>query len=458
MEGDMAGGFLRRLVTCIAGLVVSAGVANAATIWSFNDTDGRVSTARGASPPGGLIERGGVFYGVTQVGGAHGGGVAFRLTPPPAGQTAWKETVLYDFASLPSAADGQIPDGPLYYHSGAYYGVTLAGGAYDRGTVYKLTPPLPGQKQWTHQILYSFPGGASGSHPNNSITMDASGDILGIAKDGGQASCSDRFGVIAGCGLVYMLTPPSIAQTNWTETVLYAFPAGGANGGFPASALILWKGSYFGATSTGGAYNQGTVYSLTPPTSTNPAWSEQVIHSFGGPNDGQYMFAGTGLLAYAGAIWGTTSFGGSQGQGAVYKLTPPAKSNPQWTEKVVYSFCSRNPVNCNTDATGYFFSGLIVKNGVLYGASEGGGKSVAGSNVGCGTVFKLTPDSASSTGWTESIDYAFVPPICPYAGPSPVPGDGVTPASGLLSEGGAVFGLTADGGNSRDGSVFEVGP
>jgi uncharacterized repeat protein (TIGR03803 family) len=64
----------------------------------------------------------------------------------------------------------------------------------------------------------------------------------------------------------------------------------------------------------------------------------------------------------------------------VFKLSPPAAGETQWTETVLYRFSGND---------GAFPSGDLIMdaNGVLYGTTEVGGNSACG----CGTVFKLVP-------------------------------------------------------------------
>jgi uncharacterized repeat protein (TIGR03803 family) len=109
-----------------------------------------------------------------------------------------------------------------------------------------------------------------------------------------------------------------------------------------------------------------------------------LLHSFGSSGDGQWPLAG--LVVDQGALYGTTQYGGASGGGTVFKLTPPTNKNPNWTETVLYSFCSQ--ANCNDGLLPY--ADLILYQGALYGTTNEGGAS--GNCVdGCGTVFKLTP-------------------------------------------------------------------
>jgi uncharacterized repeat protein (TIGR03803 family) len=114
------------------------------------------SCSDGAAPFAGLIaDKRGALYSTTNFGGSgtnggygvpYGGGTVFKLTPPPKGQTTWKETVLYSFCSLSSCADGINPYASLIADGkGALYSTTSSGGVSSAvpccyGTVFKLTP------------------------------------------------------------------------------------------------------------------------------------------------------------------------------------------------------------------------------------------------------------------------------------------------------------------------------
>jgi len=88
--------------------------------------------ANGGSVNAGLVNLGGVLYGVTSYGGGSPGeGTIFSIT------TAGAESTLYDFGSI--ASDGEYPYAPLVNVGGVLYGTTEGGGAHGEGTVYKFT-------------------------------------------------------------------------------------------------------------------------------------------------------------------------------------------------------------------------------------------------------------------------------------------------------------------------------
>jgi uncharacterized repeat protein (TIGR03803 family) len=88
--------------------------------------------------------------------------------------------------------------------------------------------------------------------------------------------------------------------------------------------------------------------------------------------------------------------------------------------------------------------------GNLYGtALYGGANSTSCDGVGCGTVFRLSPNSDG--GWTQTVLYSFCAQTsCP---------DGSEPGSGLVLDGdGNIYGTTQVGGSFNGGTIFELSP
>lgn len=96
----------------------------------YNDILDFAGTANGSNPYGSLYYDGTYLYGLTSLGGANNGGVAFKVKPDGTGFLD-----LYDF----SFADGLNPHGDLYSDGVALYGMTVDGGTNFGGTVFKLT-------------------------------------------------------------------------------------------------------------------------------------------------------------------------------------------------------------------------------------------------------------------------------------------------------------------------------
>jgi|HubBroStandDraft_1064217.scaffolds.fasta_scaffold45881_2 uncharacterized repeat protein (TIGR03803 family) len=105
-------------------------------------------------------------------------------------------------------------------------------------------------------------------------------------------------------------TLPARAQT---YTVLHRLTC--TDGAEPVGGLIADPaGSLFGATSQGGASNQGTVFKLDKTGLT-------ALHSFTGGSDGGYPKANL-IRDSAGNIYGTAAQGGASNSGVAFKLDP----------------------------------------------------------------------------------------------------------------------------------------
>ncbi len=251
-----------------------------------------------------------------------------------------------------------------------------------------------------------------------------------------------------------MLAAPASAAP--VETVLHDF-SGRADGGFSIAALAMdATGALYGTTSSGGSAGFGTVFKLTPPATGATKWKESVLHAFKGGADG----SGPGtavIIGTKGELYGVTYQGGSANAGIVFELVPPTGTGTQWKEKILYTFTG--------GADGANPAGRLAlgTNGVLYGTTYAGGISGAsGVAAGNGVVFSLVPPSAGSSAWTEKVLYSF-------NGTGTTNGDGEGPTGGVIfGKNGALYGTTSIGGvpgvsalctyRNGCGTVFELLP
>ena len=335
----------------------------------------------GANPYHTLIQSSdGDFYGTTLAGGAGNVGTIFKIAP------GGIESVFYSFTTIPYSGLVQSSDGNIY-------GTTASGGTSGRGTVFKITP------SGTETVLYSFPAGSS--DPYTGLIQGSDGNFYGTTGAGGA---SDD-------GTVFKITPSG------TETVLHAFAKTGSDGQTPYAGLIQGSdGNLYGTTYFGGANGFGAVFKVTPNG------TETVLYSFAGGSDGEHPYAGV-IQGSDGNFYGTTYQGGTSGNGTVFKLTPSG------TETVLYDFAGGAGDGANPEA------GVIqATDGNFYGSTLQGGAG------GVGLVFKLTPNG------TETILHTF-------AGAS----DGANPPANLVQgSDGNLYGSTGAGGASGHGTFFKI--
>lgn len=322
--------------------------------------------------------------------------------------------VIHNFAG----SDGSYPNSLTIDRFGTLYGTTESGGGTGKsGTVFKLNES---NSNWVLTPLYIFNDGNDGGAPQAAILKDPNGVLYGTASQNGESSW----------GVVFALRPASTVRASlsplWIESVLYNF-TGGSDGGLPGSDLVMDSaGNLYGTTQDGGVYQSGTVFELSPSGS---GWTQTVLHSFSGGDDGAFPYAGV-VLDSSGNLYGTTVNGGGMlNTGTVYELK---RSGSTWTEQVLYSFQGQ-------DDGGDPFAGVILDpSGNLYGATPGRGAG------GGGTVFELLPSNGT---WEFKLIYGFTSNV----GGGPV-------ASLTLDGNGNLYGTAQYDGLYDLGSAFELMP
>ncbi|MGO8672106.1 MAG: choice-of-anchor tandem repeat GloVer-containing protein, partial [Capsulimonadaceae bacterium] len=267
-------------------------------------------------------------------------------------------------------------------------------------------------------IPHHYDPGVEGIEPSGLIQA-ASGDFYGMTSFGGE-SVAD--------GSVYEIDPAGDVG------VLYAF-----NGGQPSSwgvsqgDLVFGPdGNLYGMTANGGStiglgpggLGYGDIFRVTP------AGVGTTLHSFNDgsvPNDGQIPMCGL-VLASDGNFYGTTSFGGSNGFGTVFRMTTTGMVT------ILHSFADGSVANDGH----YPYAALIqASDGNLYGTTAEGGAD------NDGTVFRIT------TAGVEAILHNF--------GDGTTPNDGALPQAALLqASDGFLYGTTWIRGTGDGGTAFRI--
>ena len=180
----------------------------------------------------------GNFYSVITGRAGYSYGHLFKMTP------AGTVTLVYNFCALKNCADGSMPVGNLVQGSnGNFYGTTSAGGAFNDGTVYEITPA----GKLTTLLNFDYETAPLGALPEAGLVLASNGVFYGTAFQGGS-------GCVFGCGTVFEIT------TAGKLTTLHEFA--GSDGSEPYGLVQHTDGTFFGATSLGGLKNDGTLFSL----------------------------------------------------------------------------------------------------------------------------------------------------------------------------------------------------
>jgi hypothetical protein len=308
--------------------------------------------------------------------------------------------------------------------------------------------------EWKEKVLYSFQGGTDGQLPSGGLIFDKSGNLYGVTSEGGGTSCPPGW-----CGTVYKLSPPAQEGEAWTETVIYVFKGHDQNdGSSPSGSLVAdHDGNFYGTTAYGGSgpcellggTGCGTVYELSPPSNPGDPWTEKVLYSFQGGNDGDLPI-GSLVFDKQGNLYGATYFGGGQGTtcdafyggncGTIFELSPPQSKDGQWTEKVLHSFGGGTDGALPNGGLVLDSEGAVYGT-TFYGGDEKGECDGGETGIGCGTVFKLAGSGENGRHWTEELIHVFKDGS-----------DGSWPSAGLtLDPAGYLYGATI-------GTVFRLTP
>lgn len=383
-------------------------------VWDFSESGGD-----GVNPQAGLVlGLNGTFYGTTSSGGAAGAGAAFKLNSNGSGYE-----VLHSFGVDPT--DGLTPEATLIQGSdGMLYGTTYSGGYVgSEGVVFKMNSDGS-----DYTLLYSFYffgllndgdlGDQSGKNPMAPLLQLGNNELYGTTSSGGAG----------GAGTVFELGTDGSGFS-----ILHAFETNGLDGQQPEAGLIQGNdGALYGTTCYGGTNlsyyypysGSGTVFKLNADGS-----NYKVLYEFGNSSgDGQYPTASL-LEGLDGVLYGTTSYGGTNNNGTVFKLDPDGSGYA-----VLYNFGNTN----GTDGIVPVAALVQDANGVLYGVTSYGGE------YSYGTIFMINTNGSNYT-----VLYNF--------GGNPV--DGQNPAGALIKgPDGAFYGTTKNGGDPRgDGTIFRFG-
>jgi uncharacterized repeat protein (TIGR03803 family) len=381
---------LKQTVLLLASLLLVVANAEAqsfSNLFVFNGTDG-------ADPVAGLVLSSNTLYGTTSKGGTNGDGTVFAINTDGTGFTN-----LYEFSGI----DGKNPYGPLVLSDNVLYGTTSGGGSTNGdGTVFAVNTDGTG---FTNLFIFPF--------TTNGDTPDGYGPVAGLVLSGNTLYGTAVYGV-----------PPdgTVFAVNTDGTGFTILHSGDTNGYHPQAGLVLSGSTLYGAMWLGGAYGGGTVFAVNTDETgyTN-------LYNFGLPfrslATGGYTNAYGGeptatLLLSGNTLFGTTSEGGTNGWGTVFKI--------------------------NTDGTG--FTNLYMFGSGITGGSPDGALVLSGNTLygttdrnGAGTVYALNTDG---TGFTNLV---------------PVNGNllGYYSAGGLVLSGHTLYGTQTAGG-SFNGSVFTV--
>jgi uncharacterized repeat protein (TIGR03803 family) len=316
--------------------------------------------------------------------------------------------------SFTGGIDGYQPYAGLTVDQGGnLYGTTSE---YVGGSVFQMKHRNGG---WTFATLYQFT--TDRYIPQGRVVQGPGGALYGTTNVGGNGDCFEF-----GCGTVYSVRPPQTicrsVSCSWSAAFVEFNGINGYQPGYVDPAFDT-AGNMYVTTTGGGANGDGNVVQLTR---SGGQWTPVSIHDFNGA-DGYSPYSGV-TVDSQGNLYGTAWYGGPNGGGTVYRMTP---SGSGWTFQIIYAF--------QGDPDGALPVGGVVLDeaGNLYGTTSTGGPGDGG------TVFELSPSGGS---WNFTLLHSFPGSSTMYG-----PIDTLT-----MDAAGNLYGTTIAVGAFGQGSVFKL--
>ena len=211
--------------------------------------------------------------------------------------------------------------------------------------------------------LHSFSGG-NGDHPWT-LVKGADGSFYGTSLGTGTTNGGTVFKV-SSTGLL---------------TVLYTFeplgstpPYANTHGAAPYASLLLGPdGNFYGATGSGGASGSGTIFKIAPDGYLTTLYTFAPLDSAGNNSHGAYPVSAL-VLGGDGQLYGSTAYGGTSGNGTVFKITSDGALT------TLYTFEPLDSTNANSHGAFPNSPLLLGSDGNFYSVTRSGGTS------GMGTV------------------------------------------------------------------------
>lgn len=292
-----------------------------------------------------------------------------------------------------------------------------------------VAPPMLSAQPFT--TLHSFLP-IAGNETNGDGYLLYSGLVLSGDTLYGTAS----YGGTNGNGTVF-----SINTSGSNFTVLHEFsasqgallPMTNSDGTNPKATLLLSGNILYGTTSGGGSNGQGTVFLLGINGS-----NFTTIYNFSGLSNSISNADGAlptcSLVLSGGTLYGTTPEGGPTGAGTIFAVNTNGSGFTN-----LHSF-PKDPGGTNTDG-GNTSAGLVLSGNMLYGAALTGGTN------GRGTLFCLT---------TNGTNFILLHTFSGLQGFDRTNSDGSNPAATLLLSGNTLYGTVNAGGANGNGALFSI--
>jgi uncharacterized repeat protein (TIGR03803 family) len=185
-------------------------------------------------------------------------------------------------------------------------------------------------------------------------------------------------------------------------------------------------------------------------TTTASAQTYTVLHTFSGGGDGGCPI--TGLTSGPGGSFYGTTYRCGNGLGTVFRLK---QMGAGWILNTLYRFQGGN------DGNGPYGRVAVATDGTLYGTTYAGGTGYDICNNGCGTIFRLTPQSRAPLTalslWNETVLYQFTGAADGGEPQGDLTFDSSGNVYGTAYYGGTVYELIGNGGQWTPSVLYTLG-
>lgn len=273
-----------------------------------------------------LTTDGTFLYGTKWDGGLYGKGYVYRV-----GIDNGEFKVLLDFDGENSGSGGY---GPLVLKGNDLYGITRMGGVFNGGTLFRIK--------------------TDGSDYKKLLDCESPLETMVIADNIIYGTAS--------LGAFYMGAIYKVTTDGEDFELLHSFS--GSDGWNPSSVLTLQDGFLYGTTSRGGSNDNGVVFKIQADGEGFTVLKDDFVGDIS-------VMAGGNLVIVDETIYGTTSQGGENYGGYIYRINTDGSSFEIITELSDVQLC--NP------------TGLVYYNSALYGMT------VNTETGPLGSIFKVDP-------------------------------------------------------------------
>lgn len=469
------------------GTATEGGTSGYGTVFSVN-TDGTGFTTLynftngfdGAFPEAGLILVGNILYGAVENGASGGYGAVFALglggvNPAVPASVAWNNPspIVYGSAIGPAQlnATANVPGNFAYnpipgtvFNSVGVFPVSVIFTPSDTVNYSSVTN--------TVNLQVTLPTLTVTAHNASRVAGTANpvftGTITGLVNNDNitatYSTTADYQSLPGTYPIMPALVDPNNRATNYhvvlvngTLTVtpivdlfniVHGFspisngrPATNGDGWGPLAGLIASNNVLYGTAVGGGAYGNGTVFSVHTDGS-----GFTTLHNFSSASGCCGIYQNSdgdgpeGALVLGGnTLYGPTIYGGEGYTGALFDVeTNGTTFEPLHYFQNAYINAQNFPVNGDGDAP---YAGMVLSNGILYGTT------IYGGNNGTGVIFMLD---------TNGSDFVTLHDFSATVGPNETNTDGYAIFAGLALSGNTLYGTAQGGGTNGGGTVFAV--